>query len=112
MLGALLLAAWLRATARGRTTTRLRADPVPPLQAAVAAAGVLLAVALPFLRGQEWLVLAYNPFAGLAAPPFELGPALIALSIAWPAAFLVIAQREPSTAPGPVSIAHDEALFP
>jgi energy-coupling factor transport system permease protein len=111
-LGLALLVFWLRASARGRTTTRLHADPVPPLQAVVAGAGLLLAVMLPFLRGQEWLVLAYNPFAGLAAPPFELGPALIALSIAWPAAFLFAAAREPEPALVPVPIAHDEALFP
>jgi energy-coupling factor transport system permease protein len=108
--GLAALAYWLRASSRARRTSRLHDDPVSPTQATIAAVTFALAVALPFLRAQEAIGFAYNPFAGLPAPPFAAIPAALALLAAWPAAFLVLPGAARSRVVRPAPIPRDEAL--
>jgi energy-coupling factor transport system permease protein len=105
------LTLWLRAAALGRSTTRLHDDPVPAAQAMVAGLTFALAVALPFLRAQEAIGFAYNPFAGLPAPSFAALPAAIALLAAWPAAFLIHEAPDPRAMKDAPALSRDEALL-
>jgi energy-coupling factor transport system permease protein len=109
--GTAAVAYWFRASTRVRHTTRLHEDPVPVPQALLAGLTFVLAVALPFLRAQEAVGFAYNPFAGLPVPPFAPLPAAIALLAAWPAAFLLFSGHEPQRAESPAALTRDEALL-
>lgn len=91
------LVAWAGSASRTRRTTRLSAERLPA--ADKVAMGVSLAVAVLALAGGEAsrVDLGYNPFTGLAMPPFEPGAAALALAAAWPAlrlAFAPAAKRE------------------
>jgi energy-coupling factor transport system permease protein len=85
------LLAWGWSTSRTRHTTRLHAEPTAPIDAALIV--LSLAVTVLALAGKSvgWIEMGYNPFAGLALPPFELSGGLVALAAAWPALRLAFA---------------------
>ncbi len=94
------LAYWWRGAARLHHATRLNDEPLPaPDRAAVAfavgVAGLAAGARMTGLGG-----LTYNPFAGLPAPEFSAGGALLALATAWPALRLGWGPR-PAPAPEP-----------
>jgi len=105
LVGVVALVAWALLAARGRSTTRLRPEPL----ALSDRAGIALSIALTALtvvgKAAGWLDLSYNPFAGLEWPGFSPGGAAIALACAWPALLLL-------TAPAPGTEGDTEPLVP
>lgn len=103
--GLAALAAWGWLASRTRRTTRLHTESVPAPDRVLAAASLAGAMAAVAVSSAGWIDLGYNPFAGLASPPFELAGALVALSVAWPAVRLAVAAErgeEPAVEPEPV----------
>lgn len=93
LLAVACLASWWRTAARLHHATRLNDEPLPaPDRVAVAfavgVAGLAAGARMTGLGG-----LTYNPFAGLPAPEFSAGGALLALATAWPAVRLVLGTR-------------------
>jgi hypothetical protein len=90
--------------ARSRVVTRFHSEPLGARDRAAIACSVAVALLAIAGRAVGWPELGYNPFAGLAWPPFALDGALVALATAWPAARLA---RPPDVAP---STAHPGPL--
>ena len=98
VLGLAALTAWFVAMARGSRTTRLRDEPIHPVdRACIVLSVAVMALAIGGAAG-GWLPLKYNPFAGLPWPEFSPAGAAIALSCAWPAVRLALV---PATEPRP-----------
>jgi energy-coupling factor transport system permease protein len=88
--GIAALAAWFVSMARASNTTRLRDEPLHPLDRAfIALSLVLIGVTIAGSAG-GWLVLKYNPFADLPWPEFSPVGASLAMSCAWPAVRLAL----------------------
>lgn len=97
------LAYWWRAAARLHHATRLNDEPVGAVDRAALAFAVGVAALAVGARLTGLGGLTYNPFAGLPAPAFSVGGALIALATAWPAVRLGLrahaaTRAEPETA--------------
>jgi hypothetical protein len=106
-LGIAALAAWFTAMARGSRATRLRDEPVHPVDRACIALSVAVTALTIGGAAGGWLSLKYNPFAGLPWPEFSPAGAAIALSCAWPAARLALLPE-----PRPAARAEEVTLTP
>jgi len=89
LLGTGALAFWTWSAARHHAVTRFHTEPLGALDRAVIACSVVVALLAIAGRAAGWPELGYNPFAGLAWPPFALDGAFVALATAWPVARLV-----------------------
>jgi energy-coupling factor transport system permease protein len=110
LLGLGALAFWGMAAARRRHTTRFNTEPMPAADRAcigLSAGGVALAIVA---GSADWFALKYNPFAGLAAPPFSVVGALLALSCAWPAVRIAFAPARASESAEADAVVSAEAV--
>ncbi len=87
--GALLW--WATAAAKSSRVTRFRREPLTPVDRAAIGGSLLLAGGAFAMRSLGIGGLAYNPFAGLAWPEFEVAGAMVALAVAWPAVHTLLA---------------------
>lgn len=97
--GIAALAGWAWLATRLRHTTRLNTEPVAAGDRALAAASASGAVLVVAASSAGWIDLGYNPFAELATPPFAIGGALVALSVAWPAIRLTFGAAQAKASP-------------
>ncbi len=107
LLGLAALAAWFVAMARGSRATRLRDDPIHPLDRGCIALSIGVGTLALTGAAGGWLPLKYNPFADLPWPGFSPAGAAIAMSCAWPAVRLALLP-----APALRSRGDEVALFP
>jgi energy-coupling factor transport system permease protein len=91
MAGVVVLAGWAIGGSRNRATTRYHDERMPWQDRALMVVSFAGAAAVVVASSMGAIDLAYNPFAGLAAPTFGAAEALIAASAAWPA-FLHLAR--------------------
>ncbi|MCK9521005.1 MAG: energy-coupling factor transporter transmembrane protein EcfT [Dehalococcoidia bacterium] len=110
--GAGCIVAWGWGSSRARHTTRLRDEPTALIDSVLIVLSVGITVVALAGKSVGWVEMGYNPFAGLAMPPFEVPGALVALAAAWPAVRLafatpVVPREEPPHAPAHVRV-HQE----
>jgi energy-coupling factor transport system permease protein len=91
--GVACLGYWWRTAARLHHTTRLNDEPLAAGDRAAVAFAVGVAGLAVGARLAGVGTLSYNPFAGLAAPGFSVGGALLAMAAAWPALPLAFGER-------------------
>jgi len=103
LLGAGALAFWTWTAARSRVVTRFHTEPIGGVDRALIAGSVAVSLLAIGGRGIGWPDLGYNPFAGLAWPPFALDGALVVLATGWPAVRLMAA---PATASRSTPVTH------
>ncbi len=93
-LGTMALIWWFWEARRVHLTTSFSADPLPVSQRIAVAASCAAMVCVIGLRTAGVGSFAYNPFAGLPSPGFEIWAAVAVASCAWPAAILVANERQ------------------
>ncbi len=97
-LGLAAIGWWMASSARSRHTTSLNVEPFSLADRVLASASLGLAALTLGLALAGWSSLKYNPFAGLAWPPFGATGAILPLVTAWPA-FRLLFSSPPEVAP-------------